>query len=88
LRHRAREPVEQYALALAQFALDHVDDQVVGHEVATLHVFLRGLTQRRSRLFAQQVAGRDLPIAKAALQNLRLGSLARARSAEQHDVEH
>ena len=55
-----------------EFAFDHLDDQIVGNQLAALHVALGLLAEFRARdaVLAQDVAGRNLLRAEALLQNL------------------
>src|SRR5207248_7369936 len=61
----AGEPVEQEPLAGVRFGeslLDHADGDLVGHEVARVHVFLRLLAEVRplADVLPEDVAGGDL----------------------------
>jgi hypothetical protein len=71
-----------------ELALDHADDQIVGNELAAVHVALRLDPERRPRaaVRAQDVAGRDLPVAEALLEHLRLRAFARTRRTEEDEV--
>jgi hypothetical protein len=92
LGDRAREPVEQEAVAglVALHALeDDADDDVVGDELAPVHVLL-GLLPELGALRdggPQHVPGRDVGQVEVLLQALGLGALPGPRGAEQDEVE-
>src|SRR3954452_7931552 len=91
LSARAREAVEQEAVVALVLDLveDHRDDEVVGDELALVHVVL-GLPAELGALapvLAQQVARADVGHAEVLGQPGRLGALARARGPEQDEVE-
>ena len=87
----AREAVEDEALLGVvglKALLDEVDDQVIGNELALVHVAL-GLHAELGALLdggTQKVAGRDVSNAKLSHELLCLGPLARAGGAEKNDV--
>ena len=90
LRQRAREAVQDPSgaeLALTQGVLDQVDDQLIGDELALVHVLL-GLLAERGPVLAglpEDVAGRDLLSAVALEQTLRLRALSGARGSDEDD---
>ena len=90
LLDRPREPVEEDAVSAAQVdpVLDHLLDDLVGHEVAPLHVALRQLSRRRPRLHrqAQDVARRHMDEAEARVELAGVGPLPGTRRAEEGNV--
>ena len=72
-----------------QLLLDQLHDQLVGHELASVHEPLRLDAQGRAGAYrlAQQVPGGDLGEAELSAQPLRLGALAGARRPEENDLE-
>ena len=66
---------------------DHVDDQLIGHQVAAIHEFLRGATKVGATLamLTQQVATGDHGYAERRGQKARLRALSRAGRTEQQD---
>ncbi len=92
LRHRAREAVEDEPVprVLLPEALGrHRHDQVVGHELAGVHVLLGLLAELGPLLHVrpQHVAGGDVGQLEVRTQAVGLRSLARAGRAEQDQVE-
>ncbi len=82
MRDRAWKAVHHEAVGSAfELVLDHGDDELVGNELAALHVTLGLLSERRARgaMPAKDVAGRDLLEAEALLEDAGLGALSRAR---------
>lgn len=79
LHHRSWKAVQQKASAafwLIQVAVDHVNDQIVGHQLASIHDTLQLGTDFRSpgNLLAQHVAGRQMAHAELLLQQRSLSS--------------
>jgi hypothetical protein len=68
---------------------DHADDHVVGHEVAALHVLLRGPAQLGfvPDRGAEDVPGRVVGQVEVFGQALALGALPRSGRAQQHEVQ-
>src|SRR5579875_2733293 len=92
LLERARKAVEDEAVArilLLQALAGHREDQLVGHELAGIHVALGLLPELAllSHVGAQHVARGDERQAKVAAQPVGLRSLARSRGAEKDQVE-
>ena len=92
LLDRARKAVEDEAVlgvVLLQALGGHRDDQIVGHEVAGVHVALRLLAELGPFLDvrAQHVAGRDERQLEVGPQAIGLRPLARAGRAEQDQIE-
>src|SRR3954453_4229563 len=88
----AREAVEEEAVLgvrLGEPVEDHADDDLVGDEVAAVHVLLGLLAEVRLLLdrLAQHVPRRDVREREVLLEALRLGALSRAGRAEQDEVE-
>ena len=89
LRHRAREAVEDEAVArvgLVDAVGDDRHHHVVGHELAARHDVLGAQPDRRAGLDrgAQHVAGRKLHDAVLVDETLRLRAFAGPRRAEQY----
>ena len=87
----ARKAVQQEAVAGViggHPARDHLHDQLVGDEVAVLHVLARALAKHGALgdLGAEDVAGGDVRQAEVLAQPLGLRALAGARRAEQDQV--
>ena len=92
LRDRAREAVEQEPVArlgAVEPLHHHPADQVVGHEVAAVHVLLGLLAELALLLdrLAQDVAGGVVGQVEVGDQPLGLGALAGAGRAEQDEVQ-
>ena len=92
LRHRAREAVEDEPVAglvAVEAVHDHADDQLVGHEVAAVHVLLGLPAELRLVLhrLAQDVAGREVGKVEVVDQPLGLGALPGPGRAEQDEVQ-
>ena len=91
LVQRAREPVEHEAAAERtardHALLDDADDDLVGHELARVHVALRLEPERGSLrgLRAEHVAGRDVDHAEVIRQTGRLRALPGTLPPEQHE---
>ncbi len=91
LAHRAREAVEHEPVveraARREALLHDPDDDVVGYELAAVHVALGLEPERRSerRLGPEDVAGRQMRDAVPLPQTLGLGSLAGPLLPEQHE---
>ena len=88
LAQRPREPVQNVAVGrvrLLQPDRDHLIDQGIGNQFPAAHDLLGYPAQLRSlgHIGAQQVAGGDLRNSPQLHQFLGLGSLARARRAQQ-----
>src|SRR3954451_1446259 len=89
---RAWEAVEEEAVlgvGLGEPVEDHADDDLVGDQVAAVHVLLGLLAEVRAVLdgLAQHVARGDVGEREVLLEALGLGALARAGRAEQDEVE-
>lgn len=83
LRQRARKAIEQIAvlaIGLAQAFLDGIDDELIRHEFARIHVALRLKLAWRAglRCRPQHVPGGNLWYPEFLLDEASLGSLARA----------
>jgi hypothetical protein len=91
LRVVAREAVEQEAVValLLDLAEDHRDHQVVGHELARVHVRGRLLAElgRLLDVVAQQVAGRDVRKVEVLAQTGRLRALTGPGGTEENQIE-
>ncbi len=91
LMQRAREAVEHEAVAertARDHALfDHADDDLVGDEIARVHVALRLEPERGSLrgLRSEHVSGRDMNHAEVFRQTGRLSALPGTLSPEQHE---
>ena len=88
LGDRAREAVQDRtagSLGLAQLLHEHVDGDVVGDQLAAVHVGLGPLAQRRAvaQGRAEQVAGGQVRDAQVSAQRLGLGALAGGHRADQ-----
>ena len=66
---------------------DHVDHQLIGHQIAAIHEFLRRAAEVGAPLamLAQQVAAGDHRHAQSRGQEPRLSTFPRARRPEQQD---
>ncbi len=92
LRAVAREAVEDEAVAAvlgADAVDDQVDDELVGHQLAAVHVALRGDAQLGAVLHrgAQDVAGCHVGQAKVVLQAGGLRAFAGTRRPEEDEVQ-
>ncbi len=90
LRHVAWEAVEQHAshrVGCVEAVDDHVDHQLIRHQIATIHEFLRSASEVRALLpmLAQQVAAGDHRHAQSRAQEARLCAFPRAGRPEQQD---
>ena len=92
LVHRAREAVEHEAVAERaagrEALLDDADHDLVGDELAAVHVAL-GLEPERGalrRLGAEELARREMGDAEVLAEARRLGALAGTLLAEQHEA--
>ena len=93
LRHRAGEPVEQEALArvrLGQPLADHVDGDVVGDQVPTVHVALGLEPEGRplAHVAAEDVARRDLRHTEVVRDVLGLRPLPRSGGPDQDEAHY
>jgi hypothetical protein len=93
LRDRAREAVQEEAglgVGLGEPVLHHGDGDLVGHEVAGVHVGLRLLPQLRlpADVRPEDVAGGDRRHPEPGRDDLRLGALARPGRTQQHDAHY
>src|SRR3954469_22413578 len=93
LRDGARETVEQetgLGVGLSQAVAHHGDGDLVGHQVAGVHVDLGLLAQLglTADVGAEDVAGRDGRNAEPARDDLGLGPLAGPRRAQQHHAHY
>src|SRR6202023_4170444 len=88
----ARKAVEQEAVtgvAGVDPIADHLHDDLVGHQLARIHVALCLFSELRALcdLSTQDVAGGDVRQPEVLAQALGLGALAGARRTEQDEVE-
>jgi len=72
---------------VAQFLLDHRDDEIVGYELASAHIAFGLASQWRPfhTVSPKNVTGRNLPQAKALVEYARLRTFARSRRSEKDD---
>jgi hypothetical protein len=88
LHHRAGEAIEQHAVCrvgMLQAIQDHLDDKVVRHQRATIHVGAGGPAQCRpvSSVLTEQVTRRHMRNSKKAPHILGLGALTSTRGTNQ-----
>ena len=93
LGHVPREAVEQETVlrvVLREAVTDHRDGDLVGHEVATVHVFLGKLAELRAARYvgAEDVTCRDLRDGQVRCDELGLCPLARSGGPDEHETHY
>ena len=93
LRNGPREAVQQEAVTaifLGDTLFHQRDDQLIGHQLASVHNVFRLLTELRAGFYrrAQHIAGGDLRNTVFLHDELSLSSFTRARSAKQNNTHY
>ena len=91
LLHVARKSVEEHtAVALCYGVVDHLDHDVIAHQLSGIHDALDAFAQLRlvGNLLAQQVARRDVRQTVFLHDEVALGAFAGPRRSENNNIFH